>query len=106
MKKKLKKVREPSLFSKVVQIYWERAKAKKAERQLAKLTWSIDFLSEVVARASRIEGRQLELIVEDKDGRKIHVLTKDSRSVSDGSILDKLDDDEAVSSFIINHSVR
>lgn len=106
MKKGVKKVREPSLLSKIVQVYWDRAQMRKAERNLLKLTWSIDFLSEVVARASRIEGRQIELLIEDKDGRKIRVFAKDSVSKPEGSILDHLDDEEAVSSFIMSHSVR
>ena len=105
MKKKFRPRKEPSLLRKVVQVYWERGQEKKAERELSRLTWSLDFLKEVLARAAEMSGGPLEMVIRDKDGREIRIRSLE-REKSEGSILDHLDDDAAVSSFILHNSVR
>lgn len=107
MNKKAK--REPSLLRKVIEVYWERGQERKAERNLAKLTWSLDFLAEALAKASRMSDEGLTMQIKSRDGAVITVYAKGGQLVKElpgESILDHLDDDLAVNDFIRRNSVR
>lgn len=109
--KKLKPVKEPSLFRKLIDIYFEQARRRKALRTLQRQSWSFDFLALLLVKASKMAGHGLSLVVSDREG-KSYTLTYDSARNADSlksmddSIFDHLDDEAAVSSFISKHSVR
>ena len=109
MKKKFKPKKEPSILRKVIEAYWERGQERKAERNLAKLTWSLDFLAEALARASRLSDEGITMKITSRDGAVITLYAKGGRLESEApaeSILDHLDDDIAVQDFIRRNSVR
>lgn len=107
----MKKVREPCLLSKIISIYYEQAKRRKALRRLQKQSWSFDFLSLLLVRASELAGKGLTLEIKDKSGVTV-TLTYDSAKRSDAnkqlddSIFNHLDDDLAVQQFISSNSRR
>lgn len=105
MKKKFKPKKEPSLLRKVIQVYWERAQERKAERILSRQVWSIDYLAKALDKAAAMGKSGLSLTIEDRDGRRLTIESKDL-SVTGAGILDRLDDDVAVREFISKHSVR
>lgn len=109
--KKIKPVKEPSLFRKLMDIYFEQAKRRKALRILQKQSWSFDFLALLLVKASKMAGQGLSLMITDKDGRSYtlsydNAINADAVQALDDSIFDHLDDEAAVSSFITKHSVR
>ena len=109
--KKIKPVKEPSLFIKLINIYFEQARRRKALRTLQRQSWSFDFLALLLVKASKMAGKGLSLIITDREG-KSYTLTYDNAQNADAiqalddSIFDHLDDEAAVSSFITKHSVR
>lgn len=109
--RKLRPAKEPSLFIKLMNIYFEQARRRKALRTLQRQSWSFDFLALLLVKASRMAGKGLSLVIHDREG-KSYTLTYDSASGADSlqamddSIFDHLDDEAAVSSFIAKHSVR
>lgn len=114
MKKKNKPpkpLKEPSLLHKLLIIYYEQAKRRKALRLLQKQSWSFEFLSVLLVKASKLAGQNLSLVIKDKDG-KTYTLTCDKAKNSDAvdklddSIFNHLDDDTAINTFIANNSVR
>lgn len=109
--KKVKKQKEPSLFRKIINIHFEQIKRRRAIKLLQKQSWSFDFLSILLVKASKIANRNLTLEIVNKDGVKIMLTydnAKNSSSVNmlDDSIFDKLDDNLAIEEFIAKHSVR
>lgn len=114
MKKKVKRikpVKEPSLFRKLINIYFEQARRRKALHILQKQSWSFDFLALLLVKASKTAGRGLSLVITDKNGTSYtlsydNAANADSVQALDDSIFDHLDDEVAISSFITKHSVR
>ena len=90
---------------KVIQVYWERALERKAERTLARQVWSIDYLAKALDMAASMGKRGLSLTIEDRDGRRLTIESRDAVEAGPG-ILDRLDDDFSVQEFIRKHSVR
>ena len=105
MKKKFKPKKEPSLLRKVIQVYWERAQERKAERTLARQVWSLDYLAKALDKAAAMGKSGLSLTIEDRDGRRLTIESKDF-SAPEAGILDRIDDDAAVQEFVRMHSVR
>lgn len=103
------KSREPSLFKKLINIYYEQAKRRKAIRVLAKQTWSLDFLAMVLVKAGRLAGEGVQ--IEIKNGNQSLLFTynkalQHDTSALDDNIFNHLDDDIAVQQFIRTHSSR
>lgn len=105
MGKKFKPKKEPSLFRKIIDVYYERAQLRKAERTLANQVWSLDYLSKALARAAAMNGQGLSLVIEDRNGRKMRIESGVPEQEPAG-ILDRLDDDVAIREFIAKNSVR
>lgn len=110
-KQKAKKVKEPSLFMKLINIYFEQAKRRKAIRQLQKQSWSFDFLALLLVKASQVSGQGLSLTIKDKAGVSYTLsydkaCQADSVKQLDDTIFNHLDDDMAVADFIAKNSRR
>lgn len=99
-----------SLFRKLVEIHYEQAKAKRALRILSKQTWSVEFLTALVAKAAKINKSGIELVFSDKEGHSIHIRSIERESAlaqaDDYDILNHIDDATAVNDFIAKHSTR
>lgn len=112
MKKKIKnknKSSEPSLFRQIVAIHYEQAKRRKAIRDLAKLEWSMEFLTEVVRRAAAAYKTDIAISVKSKGGNEIiikSVNAEHSKYDDSFDIFNHLDDDVAIDRFIREHSKR
>lgn len=110
MKNKNKPVKEPSLLRKLITIYYEQARRRKALRILAKQAWSLEFLSLALIRAAKVIGDGVQISVTDKEGR-VFTLTYDKAIKSkvadiDDSILNHLDDNTAINQFIYENGRR
>ena len=108
MKKKFKPKKEPSLLRKIIDVYWQRGLERKAEKTLAKQSWSLEFMARVVREASLLADEDIFVTIKNKDGASITVHARNGHieNKDDRSILDRLDDDVAVTDFIRTHSVR
>lgn len=99
-----------SLFRKLVEIHYEQVKAKRALRILSKQTWSVEFLTALVAKAAKINKSGIELVLSDKEGHSIHIRSIERESAlaqaDDYDILNHIDDATAVNDFIAKHSTR
>ena len=110
-KNKVKVSKEPSLLVKLFRIYYEQAKRRRALRLLQKQSWSFDFLALLLVKASKVVNQGLSLTITDREGVK-YTLTYDKAKQSDAvarlddSIFDHLDDDTAVTDYIMKNSVR
>lgn len=107
-KKTKYKVKQPSLLRQFIAIHYEQAMRHKALRLLSKQMWSVEFLEYIVEKAAKTNGRQVHILIEDKDNRK---LTISSTGIVnpldyDDSIFNQLDNDKAVNDFIARHSRR
>jgi len=102
-----KREKEPSLIRKLISIHYEQAKRRRALRILAKQTWSIDFLSELLVRAAKLLDDNIQLSITNKDGTKLTLTysqaIKSDRLLDDTDIFNHLDDDAAVDDFISKH---
>ena len=99
----MKKQKEPSIIRQFFNILIERYKTRKALRLLVKQEWSVDFLTAMLIRASKVEGRPLEMTILNKSGHGIKVNTIDTPNVAaynDDSIFNHLDDELRVKQFI------
>ena len=105
------KEKKPSLLRKIVDVYWNQVQVARARRTLIKQTWSIEFISQVLATAAKVNGNyDMQVTITNKDGMSItltasactHALSTDNS----GSILDQLDNDAAVAQFIRQNSRR
>ena len=105
--RKNKTPKEPSLFRKIVEIYYEQAKRRKAIKILEQQKWSYEFLSYVLVKASKDAGTPLTLELTDAGGSKM-TLSYDSalKTASVDNIFDHLDDDLAVERYIRQNSRR
>ena len=79
---KKKREKEPSLLSKIIDIYFEQARRRKALRLLQKQSWSFDFLALLLVKASKLQGRGLSLVITDRSGVS-YTLTYDKAKDSD-----------------------
>lgn len=105
------KPKEPSLLRKVVDIYWHRVKAARAERILFKQTWSIELLSRMLVTAAKLSGDYtMQLVITNKDGMAVTLTCDKAVHYGQGgdteTILDKLDNDAAVAEFIKRNTRR
>lgn len=105
------KEKKVSLLRKIVDVYWNQVQVARAKRILIKQTWSIEFISQVLATAAKINGNyDMQVTITNKDGMAItltasackHAVSADNS----GSILDQLDNDAAVAQFIRQNSRR
>jgi len=104
---KVKKDKEPSLLRKLIDIYFEQAKRRKAVRLLERQSWSFDFLAAIVSRASKLAGKSISISVTNKDGTTLTIVGSPDREVQyEDSIFDHLDDDTALQHFIAKNSTR
>lgn len=103
--------KEPGLLRKLITIYFEQAKRRKALRCLQKQEWSFDFLALLLVKASQIANQNLSLTITDKVGVS-YTLTYDKAKGNatvndfDDSIFNHLDNDTAINDFIQKHSRR
>lgn len=104
---KVKKDKEPSLLRKLIDIYFEQAKRRKAVRLLEKQSWSFDFLAAVVSKAAKLSGKAISISVTNKDGTTLTIAgSPDKETQYEDSIFDHLDDDTALQHFIARNSTR
>lgn len=103
-----RKVKKPSLLRQLLVIHMEQAKRHKALRLLSQQVWSVEFLEYLVEHASKMNGREISLLIEDVDGRKLTIRsTGNANSLEYGdSIFNHLDDQRAVDEFIAQNSRR
>lgn len=109
--KKPKAQKEPSLLRKIIEIHFEQVKRQKAIRLLQKQSWSFDFLALLLVKASQVSGQSLSLTITDRNGISYtltHDKAKEADSVKnlDDTIFNHLDDNAAITDFIIKHSRR
>jgi hypothetical protein len=83
-------------------VWVERNKVRKALRILSQQEWSVDFLTALVIRASRISKQAIELEIRSPAGQRIIVRSTDSmsRSLSDDNIFNHLDDEIKLAAFM------
>lgn len=104
---KAKKDKEPSLLRKLIDIYFEQAKHRKAVRLLERQSWSFDFLAAVVNKAAKLSGKAMSISVTNKDGTTLTIAgSPDNETQFEDSIFDHLDDDTALQHFIAKNSTR
>lgn len=94
-RRKLRKIpkdkRTPGVVSRIFNILYEWALARKAQRILQKQIWATEYLSYLVARTTRTTGKNTSVTLERKDGAKI--IIKDCSILKDPDlILQRLDD--------------
>lgn len=109
--KKRNRIKEPTLFSKLITIYYEQAKRRRALRLLNKQSWSVEFLTELLVKASRHSNIEdgITMSITSRNGTVLTINSKNAlrnSKYSDDDILNKLDDDTAINDFIARHSMR
>jgi hypothetical protein len=79
----------------------ERQKTHKALRLLSKQEWSVEFLTAMLVRASRVTKQQLEMSITN-GGNSITVRTIENQTskFKDDSIFDHLDDQAKVNQWV------
>lgn len=90
------------MIKEIIDIYWERAKMRKALRLLNKQTWSVEFLTKLLIKAANASKQRLEMEIISQDGIRLIVRTQDQDLSNDkGSfdIFDHLDDDIKLREF-------
>ena len=111
-KRKIKKVKEPSLLRQIITIHYEQARRRKALRILTRQEWSLDFLSLMLLKAGERFGQGLQFTIENNAGQKLTLtynkdLREKAEAISaDNNIFNRLDDAVAVEKYIREHSVR
>jgi hypothetical protein len=80
----------------------ERSKVHKAMRLLSKQEWSVEFLTALLVRASKLQRQQLEMELVSANGHKIIIRSTDGspQTLPDEDIFNHLDDDVKIRSFI------
>ena len=102
-------MKEPGPIRQIIAIHYEQAKRRRALRTLAKAEWSIEFLSEVLRKASDLMRKDIEITLETKGGHKMtlsSVKNRQDKLNADSDIFNMLDDEAAVQQFIRDHSRR
>lgn len=103
------KNREPSLLRQIITIHYEQALRRKALRQLAKVDWSLEFLTEVLRHSAEVMKKDIVIELTTKAGHKMTLSSIKNRSNelnADNDIFNHLDDEAVVQSFIREHSPR
>lgn len=106
---KIRKNKEPSLLRQVIAIHYEQALRRKALRQLAKVDWSLEFLTEVIRHSAAVLNKDIVIELETKGGHKMTLSSVKNRSNdlnADNDIFNHLDDQAAVERFIRENSRR
>lgn len=99
--------KEPGLLRQIIAIHYEQAKRRKALRTLAKAEWTWEFLESVVTHAADAKKRDIEIVIECKNGNKISISSVKNRNTNlkeDFDIFNHLDDQAAVDRFIREHA--
>lgn len=105
----MNKMKEPGLLRQIIAIHYEQAKRRKALRLLAKVEWSLEFLTEVVCHSAKVLGKDIEIELETKGGNKMRLSSVKGRSeqlMADNDIFNHLDDEAAIQTFINRHGRR
>ena len=105
----MKKDREPSLLRQIITIHYEQALRRRAIRQLSKVDWSLEFLTEVIRHSAEVMKKDIVIELETKAGHKMTLSSVKNRSNdlnADDDIFNHLDDEAAVQRFIRENSVR
>ena len=106
---KAKKVKQPSLLRKVIEVYYENAQMSKATRNLKKLTWSYDFLKHIVEDTAKSVQQTVTIELIKADGTRILISStskKTSVIAEEDSIFNHLDNVELVDKYIREHATR
>lgn len=103
--KKNKQKKDKSLLRKFIEVAWEQGQRRKALRILSQQEWSVEFLIYLLVRASQLQQRGLELIVQKADGTTLRLSSSNPGDVmdkygNDDNILDHLDEPEVVDAYI------
>lgn len=104
---KARKIKEKSVLRKVIEILWEQAQRRKALRILSTQQWSLDFLSYLLVKASRLQQHSIELVITSPDGTTMR-LSSNGVSLSptldtSDDIFNHLDEPEVVEAYIKRH---
>jgi hypothetical protein len=100
------KIRDNTGFGHFLKEAWsvavERAKIHRSLRLLNKQTWSVEFLTALLYKASRSYGTQLEMTITGPGGFALNVKTTDKNPTpyKDEDILQYLDDEVKVNQFV------
>lgn len=97
------KNKEPGLLRQIIAIHYEQAKRRKALRTLAKAEWTWEFLESIVTHAADMQKKDIEIVIERKNGDKIIISSVKNRNTNlkeDFDIFNHLDDQAAVDRFI------
>ena len=103
------KSKEPGLLRQIVAIHYEQAKRRKALRTLAKAEWTWEFLEAVVTHAADMQKKDIEIVIERKNGDRIIISSVKNRNTNlkeDFDIFNHLDDQAAVDRFIRENARR
>ena len=103
------KNKEPSLLRQIIAIHYEQAKRRKALRQLAKVEWTWEFLESVITHAADLQKKDIEIVIECRDDKKILISSVKNRNTGlreDYDIFNHLDDQAAVDRFIREHAKK
>lgn len=103
------KSKEPGLLRQIIAIHYEQAKRRKALRALAKAEWTWEFLESVVTHAADMQKKDIEIVIERKNGDRIIISSVKNRSTNlkeDFDIFNHLDDQAAVDRFIRENARR
>lgn len=103
------KSKEPGLLRQIIAIHYEQAKRRRALRTLAKVEWTWEFLESVVTHAADVQKKDIEIVIERKNGDKIIISSVKNRNTNlkeDFDIFNHLDDQAAVDRFIRENARR
>lgn len=103
------KSKEPGLLRQILAIHYEQAKRRKALRTLAKTEWTWEFLESVVTHAADMQKKDIEIVIERKNGDRIIISSVKNRNTNlkeDFDIFNHLDDQAAVDRFIRENARR
>ena len=103
------KSKEPGLLRQIIAIHYEQAKRRKALRALAKAEWTWEFLESVVTHAADMQKKDIEIVIERKNGDRIIISSVQNRNTNlkeDFDIFNHLDDQAAVDRFIRENARR
>ena len=103
------KSKEPGLLRQIIAIHYEQAKRRKALRALAKAEWTWEFLESVITHAADMQKKDIEIVIERKNGDRIIISSVKNRNTDlkeDFDIFNHLDDQAAVDRFIRENARR
>ena len=103
------KNKEPGLLRQIIAIHYEQAKRRRALRTLAKAEWTWEFLEAVVTHAADMQKKDIEIVIERRNGDRIIISSVKNRNTNlkeDFDIFNHLDDQAAVDRFIRENARR